>query len=143
MRRKTDRIAIASAVLAGVCLLIILIVAATTLRNASDIRRVEINDRDTARATAFRLCSRGQIDRAFAHSRIRDAGGSAALRELEQPAALPILDCKPNLIGFPARPLTPDAQRRFVQRWEQQRLTAAELGLCHQRIGTRITATTC
>jgi hypothetical protein len=37
----------------------------------NDLKRVEKADRDTSRATAFRLCTRNKVDRAYAHARER------------------------------------------------------------------------
>jgi hypothetical protein len=88
----------------------------------NDLKRVERIDRDTSRATAFRLCTRGKADRAYAHARERGipiAGlpkpppmkpPERRLRRmfsrlLMDPHLLPILDCAPNVEGHGARPL--------------------------------------
>lgn len=107
------------------------------------VRAVEKRDRDSSRATAFRLCSRNTVDRAFAHSRVASVNPQAA-RLLENPVFLPILDCKPNLRGISAKPLSPKAQRAFVRRWEEGKLTGPQRGICpNTRIGLPVTDTNC
>jgi hypothetical protein len=92
------------------------------------IAQVEIKDRDVQRATAFRLCTRNKIDRAFAHSfSLNDLN---VLRKLQKANGLPILDCEPNLEGKGARVLTPEQQRDFAERWLARELTPVELGIC-------------
>lgn len=105
-------------------------------RVLGEVSRVEKNDRASQRATAFRLCSRNAVDRAFAHSRVRRAAGLWALRPLEQKGGIPILNCAPNLDGQGASPLSVHAQRDFVRRWERHELADSELGICpRSRIG--------
>jgi hypothetical protein len=102
-------------------------VGAQLLRTVAE---VEKTDRVSARATAYRLCSRNSVDRAFAHSRVMMAGGLRALAPLEDEHGIPILDCTPNLDGRGAVPLPIHAQRDFVRRWERHELTNSELGIC-------------
>lgn len=96
--------------------------------------RNERRDRDDLRAAAYRICIRGKVDRAFAHSRIAHAlhgrRRELALRDLERLDGLPILDCQPNLRGHGARPLPPAKQRAYMRAWEQHKLTEAQLGIC-------------
>jgi hypothetical protein len=108
-------------------------------RSIARIEAVERQDRNTARASAYRICARAMVDRAFAHARIRSAGGTPALRKLQRKDGLAILDCTPNLDGLPAKAYTPAQQARFVRRWERGKLTPAELGICKQPIGTTLT----
>lgn len=112
----------------------------------SDLRRIEVRDRDTSRATAFRLCTRNKVDRAFAHGRMRSipvkgepAGRLVRLdretriqlsRLLMAPEYLPILDCRPNLRGLGARPMSVAAQEKFMRRWSMKRTLPAERGVC-------------
>jgi hypothetical protein len=112
-----------------------------------DLQRVERADRDTARATAFRLCTRNRVDRAYAHARERGlviAGlphpprMSFAERRLRRmfsrllmdPHLLPILDCEPNVMGHGARPLPVRDQERFVRQWARRVLPEVALGIC-------------
>jgi hypothetical protein len=111
-----------------------------------EVRAIEVKDRNTNRNTAYRLCSRNAVDRAFAHSSVRrnlaraqgEAAADAAVRELQRPDVLPILNCKPNLVGKGAAPMTPAQQHEFVRRWELHRLSAEERGVCPgSRVGPR------
>lgn len=116
-------------------------------RAVEDVAGVERQDRDTNRATAFRLCSRNKIDRAYAHARERGIPieGLPAprpmsraerrlrvsiSRSLMQTPSLVILDCEPNLMGHGARPLPIAEQERFMRRWAAHKLTDEELGIC-------------
>jgi hypothetical protein len=128
----------------------------------SDLRRVEIRDRDTGRATAYRLCTRNKVDRAFAHGRIRgiavrgEPSQVPGIPTLEHKARirlsrllmhapfLPILDCNPNLRGFGAKPLPIPEQERFLRRWSQRQIPPAEIGVCpHSAIGDAIAPDRC
>jgi hypothetical protein len=128
----------------------------------ADLRRVEVKDRDVQRATAFRLCTRNKVDRAFAHGRIRGIAvkgepplipGAVQLshtarirlsRLLMQPAYLPILDCDPNLVGLGAKPLSIPAQEKFIRRWSMKQTRPVDRGVCpHSVIGGKITADRC
>jgi hypothetical protein len=102
--------------------------------SADRVAEVERADRDQNRVTAYRLCSRNTVDRAFAHSRVRMSAGRAAVAELEKTTSLPILDCKPNLRGRGAKVLLPREQRVFVRRWEQGKLSAEERGICPRAV---------
>lgn len=103
-----------------------------------DVAEVEKQDRETNRATAYRLCSRNAVDRAFAHSSVRrnltrtqgKAAADAAIAELQRVEVLPILDCEPNLEGRGAAPMTPTQQTEFVGRYERGELTPEERGIC-------------
>jgi hypothetical protein len=77
--------------------------------------------------TAFRQCARINNDRAVAHFFI--AKGDVKIEQRLQ-KQLPILDCKPNIIGQPAYPYSPVKQSDFVRRWASNRLTNAERGIC-------------
>jgi hypothetical protein len=113
----------------------------------NDLKRVERTDRDTSRATAFRLCTRNRVDRAYAHARERGlviAGlphpprmsfEERRLRRmfsrlLMDPHLLPILDCEPNVVGHGARPLPVRDQERFVRQWARRTLPEVALGIC-------------
>lgn len=101
-----------------------------------ELRAIEQRDRDANRATAFRLCTRNKIDRAFAHSFSLDEPDE--LRRLQAEEGLPILNCDPNLRGQGATPLSPEDQREFVERWMAGALRPVELGICPQsHIGQR------
>jgi hypothetical protein len=98
------------------------------------LEQVERRDRDTARRASYRLCARNRADRAFAHASVtRRLSGPAqarALRALEDPEGIPILDCGANLRGGGARLMAPAAQRAFVEKWIRGELTLPELGIC-------------
>jgi hypothetical protein len=113
----------------------------------NDLKRVERTDRDTSRATAFRLCTRNRVDRAYAHARERGlviAGlphpprmsfEERRLRRmfsrlLMDPHLLPILDCEPNVMGHGARPLPVRDQERFIRQWAHRTLPGVDLGVC-------------
>lgn len=109
-----------------------------------ELAAIEKVDRNSARATAFRLCTRNSVDRAFAHSRVGRSEGMRELRKLEAPDGLPILNCAPNLLGRGAAPLSPLQQRDFVRRWEQHKLMPAELGICpDSRLGEQTKVNEC
>lgn len=102
--------------------------------------QVEENNRDTNRATAYRLCTRDIINRAYQQS-IAKPEERVMLERIE---GLPILDCTPNLEGLGARPLSSDAQREFVRRWQDGELSRQELGICpNSIIGESGSATKC
>lgn len=128
----------------------------------ADLRRVEVRDRDTQRATAFRLCTRNKVDRAFAHGRLRGIpikGEPPAIpgpvqvkrsqrirlsRLLMRPEFLPILDCEPNLEGLGAKPLSIAAQEKFLRRWSLKQVAPAERGVCPQSaFGAKVEADRC
>jgi hypothetical protein len=113
----------------------------------NDLKRVERADRDTARATAFRLCTRNKVDRAYAHARERGlviAGlphpprmsfqerrlRRMVSRLLMDSRLLPILDCAPNVKGHGARPLPIPEQERYVREWAHRTLPGVDLGVC-------------
>jgi hypothetical protein len=117
----------------------------------NDLKRVERTDRDTSRATAFRLCTRGKADRAYAHARERGipiAGlpkpppmkpAERRLRRmfsrlLMDPHLLPILDCDPNITGHGARPLTVAQQESYMRHWAARTLDGVDLGVCPSSI---------
>lgn len=127
-----------------------------------DLRRVEKRDRDTQRATAYRLCTRNKVDRAFAHGRIRGIAvrgepsqvpGIPTLerktriqlsRLLMHPDFLPILDCTPNLRGLGAAPMSVAAQERYMRAWGMRHLSPAEIGVCpHSAIGGAVQRDRC
>lgn len=105
-------------------------VGASLLRDVNNaverIERVEAKNNRATRATAFRLCSRNAVDRAFAQS----FSEGRERRALQDPHVLPILDCRPNLEGRGAEPLSPAAQDEFVRRWQQRKLSDVERGIC-------------
>jgi hypothetical protein len=118
-----------------------LVLWVTNLNN--ELVGIEKRDRLAMRATAYRLCARAQVDRAFAQSRV-GAQDKKALAAMQRVDGLPILDCRPNLIGKGAKVFSLADQRHFVQQWEQGTLTPAELGICPQsRIGDIASAETC
>jgi hypothetical protein len=124
-------------------------------RAAEEIEKVEREDRDVARMTAFRLCSRNTADRAFSHARIRgipvpgaeDSRGitpeeiksrRALSRELMKPVYIPILDCSPNLRGMGAKTQSIAEQENYLKRWAAGKLTGPERGVCPgQKFGTQ------
>jgi hypothetical protein len=130
--------------------------------SVSDLRRVEVKDRDTQRATAYRLCTRNKVDRAFAHGRLRGINvkgeppripGPVQLEQktrvrlsrlLMEPEYLPILDCRPNLVGLGAKPLSVLAQEKFIRRWSRKQTVPAERGVCPRSvIGGAVRADRC
>jgi hypothetical protein len=87
------------------------------------------DDRQLSAAT-YRICQREAVDRAYAHS-------FTPRRELAKiERSLPILDCDPNAHGRPARPLSAAAQRVFVRRFMDGRLSLREQGICRDRLPT-------
>jgi hypothetical protein len=117
----------------------------------NDLKHVERVDRDTGRATAFRLCTRNKDDRAYAHTRERGlailkADGTwipatpmsakerrlrrAVSRALMATRLLPILDCDPNVEGLGAQPLPVSAQEDYVDKWRLGKLAPVEYGVC-------------
>jgi hypothetical protein len=127
-----------------------------------DLRAVEKRDRDTQRATAYRLCTRNKVDRAFAHGRIRGISvrgepsqvpGIPTLerrariqlsRLLMRPGFLPILNCAPNLEGLGAAPMSIAEQERFLRAWSRRYLPPAEIGVCpHSAIGGAVQRDRC
>jgi hypothetical protein len=90
------------------------------------IEQVEADNQRVDRATAYRLCSRNAVDRAFAQS----FATPDERRALQGPHRLPILDCSPNLEGKGAKPLAPSLQDEFVKRWKSRSLTPEERGIC-------------
>jgi hypothetical protein len=124
-------------------LLVVSVVAAVAFKTAGEVKGVEVQDRNASRATAYRLCSRNAVDRAFAHSRVGQQQPDA-VKVLEDPLVLPILDCSPNLQGLGARPMPPREQREFVRRWEQGKLTGPERGICpNRKIGSPVSPDHC
>jgi hypothetical protein len=112
--------------------------------NTERIGRIEQTDRNSSRATAYRLCARNMVDRAFAHSSIQRGAGMKAVRRLERVDGIPILDCLPNLEGKGARPMSRSGQRAFVKRWEDGKLSGPELGICpFSEIGLPISSRHC
>lgn len=117
----------------------------------NDLKHVEAVDRNTGHATAFRLCTRNKIDRAYAHTRerglaIRKADGTwipatpmspkerrrrrDISRALMDTARVPILDCDPNVTGLGAAPLPVSAQEDFMDKWRLGELAPVEYGVC-------------
>lgn len=136
------------------CLILVSVavgVGALLLKNVSDavdkveatvakVERVEARNRETNNATAFRLCSRNSIDRAFAQS----FATPEERRRYQGPHGIPILNCDPNLHGKGAKILSPGAQNEFVERWQRRRLSAVERGICPgSTIGGQGEATNC
>jgi hypothetical protein len=112
---------------------------------------LEKRDRVNSYQTAYRFCTRINVDRAAVHDLYSyelptfDRGHLSArarrftrdyIARLEDRGGLPILDCEPNVTGGPAKYQSPREQRRFVVRWRRYKLTMAELGICRIRIGT-------
>jgi hypothetical protein len=117
----------------------------------NDLKRVERTDRNTGRATAYRLCTRNKDDRAYAHTRERGlailkadgtwipAAPMTARERLERrdtsralmaTRLLPILDCDPNVSGLGASPLPVSAQEDYMNRWRFGKLAPVEFGVC-------------
>jgi hypothetical protein len=108
------------------------------------IARNEERDRDTARATAYRLCSRNAVDRAFAHREFKKRAGVKAMIMLQDVKELAILDCKPNLYGFAAAPMKMPQYLSFMYRYEHHQLTLEELGICPKTpIGSKLVPGRC
>jgi hypothetical protein len=112
---------------------------------------LERRDRVNSYQTAYRFCTRIDIDRAAVHDlwtyelpRIATEAQNRRIHRfvlhyrarLEDRGGLPILDCEPNVRGGPAKYESPREQRRFVTRWRKYELTPAEIGICRVRIGT-------
>lgn len=122
-------------------------------RNQNNIRRqqktlakLEVRDRLNSYQTAYRFCSRINIDRAAIHALVdRSIKQTPPGRErrfamrykskIEAKSGMPILDCRPNITGGPAAYWPPRKQRSFVRRWDTEKLTPAEIGICRIRIG--------
>lgn len=111
------------------------------------VATVEEMDRLRGRSQAFRLCQRGNVDRAFAHDAVARGSGSRArvvLRRLEATNGLPILNCDPNLDGRGAEPLTRREQRAFVDAWKRGKLSGPRLGVCPgSRVGIIVDPDSC
>jgi hypothetical protein len=119
--RRVARMCVASATISLVTLL------GTVL-----IERARVKDQTTRQLSAatYRICQREAVDRAYAHS-------FTPRRELAKiERSLPILDCDPNAHGRPARPLSAAAQRVFVRRFMDGRLSLREQGICRDRLPT-------
>jgi hypothetical protein len=97
-------------------------------RQARALAVKERVDNVVQRQTTYRVCARNSVDRAFAHDAVYRSGGLPALRHIED--VLPILACKPNLHGQPARALPRREQRLFVRDWRTGRLSLGEQGIC-------------
>lgn len=108
------------------------------------IDRNETRDRDTARATAYRLCSRNAIDRAFAHTEVKRRAGQKVMLMLQDVHELAILNCKPNLYGYAAVPMKMPQYLSFIHRYERHQLTLEELGICPKTpIGSKLVPGRC
>jgi hypothetical protein len=118
-------------------------------RQQRSLAYLERRDRIGAYQTAFRFCTRIDVDRAAVHDlwayelpRLSKAKIQPRVRRflrgytqrLEDRGGLPILDCEPNVRGGAAKYQSPREQRQFVRRWRRYRLDAAELGICKIRI---------
>ena len=123
----------------------------TEARNVKRIASVEAKDRDTARSTAYRLCSRDDVIRAVLHwATLRNPGQRKLLRLLQAREGLPILVCDTNLRGKPARVMSRKMQEDYVRRWVNgflnrpgPKLARAEIGICRQRIGVKLKPKDC
>jgi hypothetical protein len=119
---------------------------------------LERRDRISSYQTAYRFCTRINVDRAVIHDlvgrqieHLSRPGRRKLVRRfardylarLEEREGLPILDCEPNAIGGPAHYQGPRAQRSFVRRWQRSRLSAAEIGICKIRISTLVSPRVC
>lgn len=82
-------------------------------------------------AATYRVCQRGDNDRAYAQWRTH---GPADLRRVR--ALLPILDCRPNTEGRPAHPFSNAEQDDFVRRFVAGELSPRERGICRDRLPT-------
>lgn len=117
------------------------------------LKMLEKRDRIGAWQTAYRFCTRINIDRAtiqwLAGEQLSSIGslenrellGKLAKRyrkRLEKKGGAPILDCTPNLSGGPAALQPVSDQREFVRRWVQGDLTQAEIGICKIRIAVSL-----
>jgi hypothetical protein len=122
------------------------------------LRYLERRDRINSYQTAYRFCTRINVDRATVHDfwsvellRLSSARFDPRVRHLihsyrsrlEDRGGLPILDCEPNVRGGPARYISPREQRRFVRRWRSYQLEPVELGICRIKIGTLKDPRTC
>jgi hypothetical protein len=128
--------------------------------NSREIGQLETTNVDSNRATAYRLCTRNKVDRAFAHARIRgyqidgiplEHRTRAQQLALEQASTLlmaseylPILNCTPNLKGKGAVPMPISEQIKFVKAWAEGKLTGVQVGVCPgSTIGRKATPNTC
>lgn len=114
------------------------------------LERLERRDRLNAYQTAYRFCSRLNIDRAalqwIAGNQLpglsRTPEGRVRLQrfalrythKLQRKGGAPILDCDPNASGKPARYQWPAAQERFIRRWDKGQLSPSEIGICRVKI---------
>lgn len=119
-----------------IALLITSVAGILGLVTARRVQKVEKEDRDVARASAFRLCTRNKVDRAFAHSSMQHSDpkktpwGPKVSYKLMDKQYLPILNCEPNLRGLGAVPLPREEQQAFIDRWEAGELKDIERGVC-------------
>jgi type II secretory pathway pseudopilin PulG len=115
----------------------------------SRLSLLEDRQRLNSYRTAYRFCTRINVDRAALHwltydqivSSARGPEAKRALRfanfyrrRLEDKAGMPILDCFPNITGNPAAYMTPHRQRTFVSRWARHKLAPSEIGICKIRV---------
>lgn len=108
--------------------------------NSHRIAGVERRDRTALRQAAWRTCEREQRDRAEQHLRAGLSPPPVIKRLVQQLGLpdrlavqvsieavrrrLPIFDCKPNLIGRQARPLTAREQKAYVKKYGAGKLDA-------------------
>jgi hypothetical protein len=125
-----------------VLMLLVVIVGGVALKQAINSRadRKANQAREVANARAdralhkisYRICQREAVDRAFAIVRVGVKGGPPARRRLID--SLPILDCRPNLVGNNAFPMTARQQLKFAKRFMEGKLTREEQGICTAQI---------
>jgi hypothetical protein len=102
-------------------------------RKANQAREIANKRSDQAlHKISYRICQREAVDRAFAIARVGAMGGPPARRRLLD--SLPILDCRPNLSGNNAFPMTVRQQLEFAKRFEQGKLSREEQGICTAQI---------
>jgi hypothetical protein len=120
--RRVARMCVASAAISLVTLL------GTVL-----IERHRAKDQTIASlgAATYRVCQRGDNDRAYAQWKTRSRADLMQTR-----ARLPILDCEPNTRGRPAHPYSNAEQDDFVRRFVEGKLTLREQGICRDRLPT-------
>lgn len=116
-RRRTDKLKDVLAWLGVLSLVATAIVGYVAISTVGDVRDNDDAQIALVRRAAWRLCERDMRDRALAHAFVQQ---SDALKLVQQQN--PIVDCDPNLVGEPAKPLPPHAQEAFVRRWQRGEL---------------------
>lgn len=116
-RRRYDR-----ALVLGVVFLFCLwaLVGGLAWHNAGELARREQTDIRLTREAAYRICERSERTKANVHRGYRVGTDEREFLELR----LPLVDCRPNLAGQAADPMTRREMRGYVRRFVNGELRA-------------------